>query len=142
MALSNFLTPENIVFIIIAAIALIAVVLVVIQWRKVRISEHDLAVLEKQIELKKISMVEKDMESKRLMETGLPLAKDKQEKLAALRKDTSDLLGDVGFMQSQVSERLAHLEAQTELTKLQKMLAEIEEKEKKLGKTGQKYKGD
>ena len=72
MALNNFLTPENIIFIIIAAIALIAVVLVVIQWRKVKISEHDLAVLEKQIELKKITMVEKDMESKRLMETGIP----------------------------------------------------------------------
>ena len=142
MALNNFLTPENIIFIIIAAIALIAVVLVVIQWRKVKISEHDLAVLEKQIELKKITMVEKDMESKRLMETGLPLAKDKQEKLTELRKNTSELLNDVGYMQTQVSERLARLEAQTELTKLQKMLAEIEDKEKRLNKTSQKYKGE
>lgn len=142
MALNNFLTPENIIFIIIAAIALIAVVLVVIQWRKVKISEHDLAVLEKQIELKKITMVEKDMESKRLMETGIPLAKDKQEKLTELRKNTSELLNDVGYMQTQVSERLARLEAQTELTKLQKMLAEIEEKEKRLNKTSQKYKGE
>lgn len=142
MALSNFLTPEYIVCIIIVAIALIAVVLVAIQWRKVKVSAHDLAVLEKQIELKKINMVEKDMESKRLMENGLPLPKDKQEKLAEIRKNTSDLLTDVGFMQTQVSERLAHLEAQTELTKLQKMLAEIEEKEKRLDKTSQKYKGD
>ena len=142
MALSNFLTPEYMVCIIIVAIALIAVVLVAIQWRKVRVSAHDLAVLEKQIELKKINMVEKDMESKRLMENGLPLPKDKQEKLAEIRKNTSDLLTDVGYMQTQVSERLAYLEAQTELTKLQKMLAEIEEKEKKLNKTSQKYKGE
>ena len=142
MALSNFLTPENIVFIIIAAIALIAVVLVVIQWRKVKVSEHDLAVLEKQIELKKINMVEKDMDSKRLMDNGLPLPKDKQEKLAEIRKNTSDLLTDVGYMQTQVSERLARLEAQTELTKLQKMLADIEEREKKLDKNSQKYKGE
>lgn len=142
MVLSNFLTPENIVFIIIAAIALIAVVLVVIQWRKVKVSEHDLAVLEKQIELKKINMVEKDMDSKRLMDNGLPLPKDKQEKLAEIRKNTSDLLTDVGYMQTQVSERLARLEAQTELTKLQKMLADIEEREKKLDKNSQKYKGE
>lgn len=142
MVLSNFLTPENIVFIIIAAIALIAVVLVVIQWRKVKVSEHDLAVLEKQIELKKINMVEKDMDSKRLMDNGLPLPKDKQEKLAEIRKNTSELLTDVGYMQTQVSERLARLEAQTELTKLQKMLADIEEREKKLDKNSQKYKGE
>lgn len=142
MALNNFLTPEYIVCIIIIAIALIAVVLVAIQWRKVKVSAHDLAVLEKQIELKKINMVEKDMESKRLMENGVPLPQDKQEKLAEIRKNTSELLTDVGFMQTQVSERLAYLEAQTELTKLQKMLAEIEEKEKKLNKTSQKYKGE
>lgn len=142
MALNNFLTPEYIVCIIIIAIALIAVVLVAIQWRKVKVSAHDLAVLEKQIELKKINMVEKDMESKRLMENGVPLPQDKQEKLAEIRKNTSELLTDVGFMQTQVSERLAYLEAQTELTKLQKMLAEIEEKEKKLDKTSQKYKGE
>ncbi len=142
MALSNFLTPESMVFIIVVAIALIAAVIIVIQWRKVKVSEHELAILEKQIELKKINMVEKDMESKRLMENGLPLPKDKQEKLMEIRKQTSELLGNVGYMQTQVSERLAHLEAQTELTKLKKMLAEIEEKEKKLDKNSQKYKGE
>jgi len=134
--------PQNIFLIIIAVIALIAIVVVVIQWRRVRETQNNVVLLDKQIELKKISLVEKDMESKRLMETAIPLPKDQQDNLVKIRKGTSDLMGEIGYLHSEISERLARLEAQTEFKKLQKMLKEIEVKESELDKNMKKMKGD
>ncbi len=130
--------PQNIFLLAIGIIALIAIIVVVVQWRKVRETQNDVLIMDRQIELKKISMVEKDLESKRLMETTIPLPKDQQEKLSQIRKNTSDLMHEVGFLHSEISERLARLEAQSEFKKLQKLLNEIEEKEKKLDKNTKK----
>ena len=91
-------------------------------------------VAEKEIELKKMSMVEKDLESKRLMENPIPLPKEQQEALSAIRQSTSELMNDVGYKHTEINERLARLEAQTEQKKLEKMLKDIEEKEKRLQK--------
>ncbi|GAB6055354.1 hypothetical protein HYG87_05680 [Methanobacterium alkalithermotolerans] len=132
--------PQNIFLLAIGIIALIAIIVVVVQWRKVRETQNDVLIMDRQIELKKISMVEKDLESKRLMETTIPLPKDQQEKLSQIRKNTSDLMHEVGFLHSEISERLARLEAQSEFKKLQKLLNEIEEKEKKLDKNTKKIK--
>ncbi|MBU4534798.1 MAG: hypothetical protein KKF16_03005 [Euryarchaeota archaeon] len=130
--------PQNIFLLAIGIIALIAIIVVVVQWKKVRETQNDVLIMDRQIELKKISMVEKDLESKRLMETTIPLPKDQQEKLSQIRKNTSDLMHEVGFLHSEISERLARLEAQSEFKKLQKLLNEIEEKEKKLDKNTKK----
>ena len=132
--------PQNIFLLAIGIIALIAIIVVVVQWRKVRETQNDVLIMDRQIELKKISMVEKDLESKRLMETTIPLPKDQQEKLSQIRKNTSDLMHEVGFLHSEISERLARLEAQSEYKKLQKLLNEIEEKEKKLDQNTKKIK--
>jgi hypothetical protein len=43
-------------------------------------------------------------------------------------------MSTVGYLHSEINERLDRLEAQTELKKLEKMLKEIEAKEKKLNK--------
>lgn len=126
--------PQNVFILIIGLIALIAIIVVVVQWKKVRQSQNDVLILEKQIELKKISLVESDLKSKRLMETTIPLPKDQQEKLSQIRKNTSELMHEVGFLHSEISERLARLEAQTEYKKLQKLLKDIEEKEKQVDK--------
>lgn len=123
------------IFILILVIILAAVVIVIIsQWRKVSQSNNSLKLLEKEIELKKIAMVEKDLESKRLMENPVKLPEAQQEELAQIRQSTAEVRSNVGYLHSQVNERLARLEAQTELKKLEKMLSEIEEKEKKLNK--------
>lgn len=134
--------PQNIFLIIIAVIALIIVVVVVIQWRRVRETQNNAILLDKQIELKKISLVEKDMESKRLMETAIPLPKDQQDNLIKIRGGTSELMAEIGYLHTEISERLARLEAQTEFKKLQKMLKEIEAKELELEKNTKKIKGD
>lgn len=126
----NNISIDQIFIVLIAIIALIAIILIVMQWRRVRESQNTVRIMETEIELKKISMVEKDLESKRLMENPIQLPKDRQDNLADIRKSTSDLMGDVGYLHSEINERLARLEAQTEQKKLEKMLNEIDAKEK------------
>ena len=117
-------------------VIIIAVVLIIIValWRSVARSNNAVAMLEKEIQLKKMSMVEKDMESKRLMDNPIPLPKDQQESLQAIRQSTTNTRNEIGYLHSEINERLARLEAQTEQKKLEKMLKEIEAKEKKLNK--------
>lgn len=127
---------NQIFILIIAIIALIAIIIIVMQWRRVRESQNTVRIMETEIELKKISIVEKDLESKRLMENPIQLPKNQQDNLSKIRKSTSDIMGDVGYLHSEINERLARLEAQTEQKKLEKMLNEIEAKEKQLLKKG------
>ncbi len=133
MASGTVISQQNIIWLIIAILGFITVIIVSIQWRRVRESQNDIVLLEKQIELKKISLVENDLKAKRLMETTIPLPKEKQERLSAIRKDTMSLMHELGYLQSEISERLALLEAQTEFKKLKKMLRDIEKKEAELG---------
>jgi Flp pilus assembly protein TadB len=132
----NTISVNQIFIVVIAIIALIAIIIIVMQWRRVRESQNNVRIMETEIELKKISMVEKDLESKRLMENPIQLPKEQQENLSTIRKSTSNIMGDVGYLHSEINERLARLEAQTEQKKLEKMLKEIEIKEKQLLKKG------
>ncbi|MGZ7048751.1 MAG: hypothetical protein ACXVHO_01965 [Methanobacterium sp.] len=131
---------ENIVWLILAFVAAIVIIVVVIQWKRVRESQNNVALVDKQVELKKISLVEKDIETKRMMENVIPLPKEQQESLAKIRQNTSDIMHKVGFLHSEISERVALLEAKAEFGKLQKLMKDLEKKEvdidKKLGKRG------
>ena len=120
--------------IVIVIIISIVLLIIVFQWRKVAESKNSLLLLEKEIELKKMSIVEKDIESKRLMDNPIPMPQDKQDSLSAIRQSTTDVRSEVGYLHSEINERLARLEAQTEQKKLEKMLKEIEAKEEKLKK--------
>ncbi len=79
-----------------------------------------------------MAMVEKDIENKRLMDNQIPLPQDQQDTLSNIRQSTMEVRNEVGFLHSEIYERLARLEAQTEQKKLEKMLKEIEAKEAKL----------
>ncbi|WP_296873735.1 hypothetical protein [uncultured Methanobrevibacter sp.] len=124
--------PDQMFILIIAVIAAIVLIIIVFQWRSIAQSKNSIALLEKEIELKKMSMVEKDIESKRLMDNPIPLPQDQQDRLSEIRQSTTEARSRVGFLHSEINERLARLEAETEQRKLEKMLTEIEEKEKKL----------
>ena len=126
--------PNQIFILILVIIFALVIIFVLVQWRKIKQSQGTIQMLEKEIELKKMTMVEKDLESRRLMENPIPLPKDQQDHLSSIRKSTSELMNDVGFKHNEINERLARLEAQTEQKKLEKMLKEIEAKEKKLQK--------
>ena len=125
---------DQIFYLIILVIVAIVLIVIVFQWKKVAESRNSILILEKEIELKKMSMVEKDIESKRLMDNPIPLPQEQQDSLSAIRQSTTEVRSNVGYLHSEINERLARLEAETEQRKLEKMLKEIEAKEKKLSK--------
>ena len=124
--------PNQMFLLIVLVIIAIVLIIIVFRWRSIAQSKNSIAILEKEIELKKMSMVEKDIESKRLMDNPIPLPQDQQDRLSEIRQSTTEARSRVGFLHSEINERLARLEAETEQRKLEKMLTEIEEKEKKL----------
>ena len=124
--------PEETFLLIVLIIVAIVLIIIVSQWKSMSKSKNSIALLEKEIELKKMSMVEKDIESKRLMDNPIPLPQDQQDNLSAIRQSTTEARSRVGYLHSEINERLARLEAETEQRKLEKMLAEIEEKENKI----------
>jgi hypothetical protein len=126
--------PQNLFYIIIALIVVVGVIVALMQWRRVRESQSNINFLEKQAELRKIELVEKDLESKRLSENVFPLPKEQQERLSEIRKTTTELMHQSGYLHSEINERVTHLEARTEFLKLQKLLQDIEGKEKELDK--------
>lgn len=125
---------DNIVWLILAVLAAVVLIIVVTQWKKVRETQNNVALVEKQVELKKISLVEKDLETKRMMENVLPLPKEQQEELANIRRNTSDIMHKVGYLHSEISERVALLEAKAEYGKLQKLMKDLEKKEADIDK--------
>jgi Flp pilus assembly protein TadB len=127
--------PQNVFLIIIAVIAVVGLIIVLMQWRRVREAQSNVEFLAKQAELKKIELVERDLESKRRM-GNISLTREEQEKLSAIRKNTSDLMQKSGYLHSEINERVSRLEVQTEYAKLQKLLTDIEKKEKELEKKG------
>ena len=126
--------PDQIFLLIVLVIVAIVLLIIVFQWKSVVNSRNSVIILEKEIELKKMSMVEKDIESKRLMDNPIPLPQEQQDSLSAIRQSTTEVRSNVGYLHSEINERLARLEAETEQRKLEKMLKEIEEKEAKLKK--------
>ncbi|WP_295722097.1 hypothetical protein [uncultured Methanobrevibacter sp.] len=132
--MESLMIPNQLFILILVLIFAILIIVVMTQWRKSSQSKNEITLIEKEIELKKMAMVEKDLESKRLMENPIPLPQEQQENLSQIRQSTSDLMNDIGYKHTEINERLARLEAQTEQKKLEKMLKEIEEKEKKISK--------
>ena len=126
--------PDQLFILIILVIIAFVVIIVAVQWKSVAKSKTSIVLLEKEIELKKMSMIEKDIESKRLMDNPIPLPQEQQDSLSAIRQSTTQVRSEVGYLHSEINERLDRLEAQTEQKKLEKMLKEIEAKEAKLKK--------
>lgn len=126
--------PDQLFILIILVIIAFVVIIVAVQGKSVAKSKTSIVLLEKEIELKKMSMIEKDIESKRLMDNPIPLPQEQQDSLSAIRQSTTQVRSEVGYLHSEINERLARLEAQTEQKKLEKMLKEIEAKEAKLKK--------
>lgn len=125
-------TGDQIFLLVLAVIFLIAVIVIVIEWRKSAVSKNDIILLEKQAELKKIELVEKDLESKQRKENLVELSEEDQEKLKQIRLNTSEITAKVSLLSSQVTERVEQLEAKNELVKLQKLSVELDKKEKEL----------
>jgi hypothetical protein len=131
---------QNVFYLVIAAIVVVGLIVALMQWRKVREAQTNVEFLTKQAELKKIELVERDLESKRMM-NDIVLPKDQQENLTNIRENTSNLMHKAGYLHGEINERVNRLEAKTEYIKLQKLLMDIEEKEKELENKSKKSKG-
>lgn len=125
-------TGDQIFLLVLAVIFLIAVITIVVEWRKSNVSKNEVILLEKKAELKKIELVEKDLDSKQRKESLADLSEEDQEKLKRIRTNTSEITAKVGLLSSQVNERVEQLEAKNELVKLLKLSNELDKKEKEL----------
>ncbi len=132
--------PQNLFYIIIAVIAVVGLIFALIQWRRVRQAQSNVNFLTKQAELRKIELVERDLESKRMMR-DIVLPKDQQENLSMIRNNTSNLIQKAGYLNSEINERVDRLEATSEYIKLQKLLMDIDEKEKEFERKTGKFTG-
>ncbi|MDR2874017.1 MAG: hypothetical protein LBV42_04695 [Methanobrevibacter sp.] len=124
--------PNQIFILIIVVVVAVAIIIIVSQWKKVKSSSNSIKLIEKEIEIRKLTMVEKDLETKKLMENRIPLPKEQEDNLLKIRDSTKNILGDVGYLHNEVNERLSRLEAQTEQKKLENIIKNIEKKEKEL----------
>jgi len=122
--------PQNIFYIIIAALVVIGMIFVILQLRRVKVSKNNVAFLTKQAELRKIELVDRDLESKN-MNNDLVLNK---KNLSQLKENTSDVMIKAEYINNEINERVNHLESTTEYMKLQNLFNDIENKEKELDK--------
>ncbi|MCD7781342.1 MAG: hypothetical protein LUG89_01380 [Methanosphaera sp.] len=125
-------TEDQIFLLILSIIFLVVVIVVVVEWRKVAISKNKVLLVEKQAELKKIELVEKDLEAKRVNESLTDLSKEDQERLQQIRVNTSEIVGKVSLLNTEVNERVEQLEAKSELLKLQKLADKLDKKEQEI----------
>ena len=122
--------PQNVFYIIVAALAVIGMIFVILQLRRVKVSKNNVAFLTKQAELRKIELVDRDLESKN-MNNDLVLNK---KNLSQLKENTSDVMIKAEYINNEINERVNHLESTTEYMKLQNLFNDIENKEKELDK--------
>jgi hypothetical protein len=131
--------PQNIFFIIIVAIAVVGLIFLIIQWRRVRVATNNIKSLTKQAELRKIELVERDMESYRMIDQKA-FTKDNDEKLNLTKEDASDIMQKVGYLNIEINSRVDHLESTTEYQKIQNLITDIGEKEDELEKKSERFK--
>ena len=131
--------PQNIFYIILVVIVVVGLIFVILQLRRVKVSQTNVAFLTKQAEIRKIELVEMDLESKHMM-NDMVLATNQQEKLSHIKENTTDLMTKVGYIRNEINKRVDHLDTTTEYKKLQKLLKDIDEKEKELEMKTNKFK--
>ena len=128
------LIDQNVVYILIMAIAAIGLIVILIHWRRVKKTHEKVQFLTKPLGNKEI---EGDLESKCMMDE-IVLPKNKDEKFNR-KKIVSNSTHLEEHPNSESNEQLNSHEAKKEYEKLNKLLMDIEEKEKELEKKTNKY---
>lgn len=128
-------TEEQIMIMVLSLLFVIAIIVIIVEWRKKSVSRNNVLLLEKQTELKKIELVEKDLENKRRKESMSDLSKEDQERLQQIRLNTAEIMGKVGLLSTEVNEKVEQLEAKSELLKLQKITEKLDKKEQEIEKS-------
>ena len=127
-------STDQLFIMILSIIFVIALIVIIVQIRKSTVSKNEIKLLEKQAELKKIELVEKDLDNRRKKDNFAELSEEEQEKLKEIRSNTAHIAARVDLLSSQMNERVEQLEAKSELVKLQKLSLELDKKEAELEK--------
>ncbi len=118
--------------------AIIILVLLLLLWailRELRVSRQlglQLDVMDRQIELKKIGLVESDLFLRKVHDMKISLPKEKEEEISRLERETFDLARELAGIYNEAEERMSRLELEVELKRIREILKQIEEKEKEL----------
>jgi hypothetical protein len=128
---------QNMFYIILAAIAVVGLIVFIIQFRRVRNSTKKLNVLSKEAELKKLQLVERDMESYRLM-NGKGLPKNQNGNINLTKINRSNLMSKIGHFNSEINYRVDHLESTTEYHKIQNRIIALDKKKEEFEKKSKK----
>ena len=129
------ISQDYLVILALAVIALIAIIAIVMAWRKNSESKNAVLILEKQTELKKVELVERDLENKQRKENLSELSQEDQERLRQIRTNTSEIMGKISLLSSEVNEKADQLEAKSELLKLQKLSEKLDKKQAEIEKS-------
>ncbi len=129
------LIDQNVVYILILAIIVIGLIIIIIYWRKVNKTDEKVQSLTKSSKNKKI---DGNLESKCTVDE-IVLPDNKDEKLNNRKKIVSNP-DHQEQPHTESNEQINSQEAKIEYKKLEKLLTDIEEKEKELEKKTNKYK--
>jgi hypothetical protein len=124
---------QNMFYLILAAIAVVGLIVLIIQLIRVRNSTKKVNVLSKEAELKKLQLVEMDMESYRIM-NGKGFQKNQNGKLNLAKINRSNLMRKIGHSNNEINYRVNHLESTTEYLKIQNRIMDIDKKKDKIQK--------
>ena len=119
---------QNMFYIILAAIAVVGLIVLIIQFRSVRKSTKRVNALSKESELKKVQLVEIDMKSSQIRD-GNGLSKNENGRLNLKKIDRSNLISKIGHLNNEIDYRVDNLESTREYLKIQNRIKdEIEER--------------
>jgi hypothetical protein len=124
---------QNMFYLILAAIAVVGLIVLMVQLIRVRNSTKKVHILSKEAELKKIKLVEIDMESYKNMD-GKGLPKNRKEKLNLTKINRSNIMGKIGRFNNEIDYNVNHLESTTEYRKIQNRIMHIDKKKDEIDK--------
>ena len=128
---------QNMFYIILAAIAVVGLIVLIIQFRRVRNSTKKVNALSKEAELKKLKLVEIDMESSKIM-NGNGLSKNENNRINLTKIDRSNLLSNIGHFNNEIDRRIDNLDSIREYLKIQNSIKNLDQRKDKLGQKSRK----
>lgn len=127
---------QNMFYLILAAIAVVGLIVLMIQLIRVRNSSKKVHILSKEAELKKLKLVEIDMESYKSLD-GKGLSKNRKEKLNLTKINRSNIMNKIGRFNNEIDYNVNHLESTTEYRKIQNRIMHIDNKKDEIDKKRQ-----
>jgi 23S rRNA maturation-related 3'-5' exoribonuclease YhaM len=122
-------------YIILAAIAVVGLIVLILQFRSVRNSTKRVNALSKETELKKLQLVEIDMKSSQIM-NGKGLSKNDNGRLNLKKINRSNLMSKIGHFNNEIDYRVDNLESSKEYLKIQNCVKDLDRRTDEFGKKG------